>query len=143
MKRIISLLTIGIILLMNLAFAASGDSEKTYQDGLREGYNEGYKDGSSEVYKPREPNITFVESLKMPEVNAGEKFNLLIDFQNDSEYSANTIKITPQFDNVPLVYERPITFEYDKTLRKKYTATASFGLQVKENAKNGVYAMNF
>lgn len=142
MKKIISVLTIITIFLLHMAYAASGEEGKTYQDGYNAGYNAGYSDGSDNVYKPKEPNVVLIEQQKIAEIKAGDSFNLVIDFKNDSQYTAKSIKLTPVWENVPLVYERPVTFEYEKSLRPNGTATASFPLQTKEDAKNGVYAMN-
>lgn len=140
MKKIISLGLILIVLFNCISFAGSGDD---YQSGYNAGYNAGYSDGSDNVYKPKEPNIIFKLQDEIPEVSAGGSFNLLVNFINDSSYSAKNIKITPSFEDVPLVYERPIEFTYSRTLRSKADANASFSFKVKDDAKIGVYAINF
>lgn len=140
MKKIISLSLILIVLINSISLAtSSGD----YQSGYNAGYNAGYSDGSDNVYKPKEPNVIFKTQDEIPEVSAGGSFNLLVNFVNDSSYSAKNIKITPSFEDVPLVYERPIEFTYSRTLRSKADANASFGFKVKDDAKVGVYAINF
>lgn len=140
MKKIISLGLIFIVLINGISLAASSGD---YQSGYNAGYNAGYSDGSDNVYKPKEPNIIFKTQDEIPEVSAGGSFNLLVNFVNDSSYSAKNIKITPSFEDVPLVYERPIEFTYSRTLRSKADANASFGFKVKDDAKVGVYAINF
>lgn len=140
MKKIISLSLILIILINGVSFAGSGDD---YQSGYNAGYNAGYSDGSDNVYKPKEPNIIFKLQDEIPEVSAGGSFNLLVNFINDSSYSAKNIKITPSFDDVPLVNERPLEFTYSRTLRSKADANASFSFKVKDDAKIGVYAIKF
>lgn len=140
MKKIISLGLIFIVLINDISLAASSGD---YQSGYNAGYNAGYSDGSDNVYKPKEPNIIFKTQDEIPEVSAGGSFNLLVNFVNDSSYSAKNIKITPSFEDVPLVYERPIEFTYSRTLRSKADANASFGFKVKDDAKVGVYAINF
>lgn len=139
MKKIISVLTIVIVLFIAGVYAYSGD----YQDGYNAGYNDGYSEGSDKVYKPREPNIIFSTQDKIPEVNAGSIITLLIDYQNDSEYTAKSIKISPVFEGTPLVYERPIIYESNASLRAKKTNTATFTFKTKEDAKNGVYPISF
>lgn len=140
MKKIISLSLILIVLFNCISFAGSGDD---YQSGYNAGYNAGYSDGSDNVYKPKEPNIIFKLQDEIPEVSAGGSFNLLVNFINDSSYSAKNIKITPSFDDVPLVNERPLEFTYSRTLRSKANANASFSFKVKDDAKIGVYAIKF
>lgn len=140
MKKIFSLCLVLVILVCNFCFASSGDE---YQNGYNAGYNAGYSDGSDNVYKPKEPNITFKVQDEIPEVSAGGSFNLLVNFINDSSHSAKNIKITPSFEDVPLVYERPIEFSYSRTLRSKGNANASFSFKVKEDAKIGVYPIKF
>ncbi len=140
MKKIFSLCLVFVILVCNFCFASSGDE---YQNGYNAGYNAGYSDGSDNVYKPKEPNITFKVQDEIPEVSAGGSFSLLVNFINDSSHSAKNIKITPSFEDVPLVYERPIEFSYSRTLRSKGNANASFSFKVKEDAKIGVYPIKF
>lgn len=140
MKKIISLsLVIMMVLSSSIVCAASGDS--SYQQGWNAGYNEGYSDGSSTVSRPKEPNIIFKNQAEVHTVAAGEVLNLVIDYKNDSDYVAKDIKITPSFDNVPLVYEMPVTYEAPKSLRANGVGTASFALRVRDDAKLGVYGI--
>ncbi len=140
MKKTISLsLIIMMILSCSIVCAASGDS--SYQQGWNAGYNEGYSDGSSTVSRPKEPNIIFKNQEEVHTVAAGEVLNLVIDYKNDSDYVAKDIKITPSFDNVPLVYEMPVTYEAPKSLRANGVGTASFALRVRDDAKLGVYGI--
>lgn len=140
MKKIISVCLLISIVFCSFAYAASGDR---YQEGYNDGYNRGYSDGSDNESKPREPNIIFIEQDKVPEVEAGGSLSLVIDYKNDSQYTASDIRITPSFDDVPLVYERPVVYEAAKNLRRGATNTASFNFKIKENAKIGVYEIKF
>lgn len=140
MKKIISLsLVIMMVLSSSIVCAASGDN--SYQQGWNAGYNEGYSDGSSTVSRPKEPNIIFKNQAEVHTVAAGEVLDLIIDYKNDSDYVAKDIKITPNFDNVPLVYEMPVTYEAPKSLRANGVGTASFALRVRDDAKLGVYGI--
>ena len=141
MKRIISLSLILVIIVCSFSFATSGDSG--YQDGYNEGYNEGYSDGVNSVSKPKEPNVVLVTQEKIPEVSAGGNLSLVIEYKNDSQYTAKSIKISPIFEGTPLVYERPMVFESNKNLRSNGKNTASFSFKVKDDAKIGVYGIKF
>ena len=142
MKKLLGII-IGLTVLINgLVMAESGENS-SYQDGYNAGYNAGYNDGSDNVYIPTVPNVVFIAQEKLPEVKAGESFVLSINYKNDSEYTAKNVKITPVFDNTPLVYERPIIFETTNNFIRGREATATFPFKVKENAKKGVYAINF
>lgn len=140
MKKIISL-SIALIIAFSSLTYASGDG--SYEDGFDAGYSEGYSDGLSSASKPKEPNIIFNKQEKIPTVAAGEILNLSIDYKNDSDYAANDIKITPIFDDVPLVYEIPVEYESPKSLRANASRTASFSFKIKDDAKIGVYGIKF
>lgn len=140
MKKIISL-SIALIIAFSSLTYASGDG--SYEDGFDAGYSEGYSDGLSSASKPKEPNIIFNKQEKIPTVAAGEILNLSIDYKNDSDYAANDIKITPSFDDVPLVYEIPVEYESPKSLRANASRTASFSFKIKDDAKIGVYGIKF
>lgn len=144
MKKIISTCLIFALIFTTFAFAAdSSETEGTYKDGYNAGYNAGYSDGADTVYKPKVPKVIFAKQEKMPEVVAGETLSISIDYINDSTNTAKKIKITPSFDDVPLVYERPVVYENEKSLRKNQTNTASFSFKVKDDAKKGVYGIKF
>ena len=140
MKRLVSVCLLISMMLCNFAYADSGDR---YQEGYNDGYNRGYSDGSENESNPREPNIIFVEQDKIPEVEAGGNLNLIIEYKNDSQYTATDIRITPSFDDVPLVYERPVVYESTKSLRRNSSNTTSFSFKIKEDAKVGVYEIKF
>lgn len=141
MKRLISICLLVSMVFCSFVYAAgSGDR---YQEGYNDGYNRGYSDGADNESKPREPNIIFIEQVKIPEVEAGGNLNLTFDYKNDSQYTACDIRITPSFDDVPLVYERPVVYESKKNLRREATNTASFSFKVKDDAKIGVYEIKF
>ena len=140
MKRLVSVCLLISMMLCSFAYADSGDR---YQEGYNDGYNRGYSDGSENESNPREPNIIFVEQDKIPEVEAGGNLNLIIEYKNDSQYTATDIRITPSFDDVPLVYERPVVYESTKSLRRNSSNTTSFSFKIKEDAKVGVYEIKF
>lgn len=144
MKRIINACLTFVLIFSTVVLAAEGsETEGTYQDGYNAGYNAGYSDGSDNVYVPKVPKIIFVKQEKIPEVGAGENLSISIDYKNDSSNTAKNIKITPSFEDMPLVYERPVVYENIKSLRKNQTNTASFSFKVKDDAKKGVYAIKF
>ena len=145
MKKTINLFLILALILCNVSFAASGDVDTgdRYQEGYNSGYNDGYSDGASTVYRPKEPNVVFKKQEEIPEVAAGGTLDMSIEYWNDSEHSAREIKITPSFENVPLVYEMPIVFEAPSNLRSDATRTASFSFKIKDDAKLGVYPIRF
>lgn len=96
-----------------------------------------------EPYREKVPRIIFVEDEEMPKVAAGEELKLLITYKNDSSHSATDIRITPIFEDVPLVYERPVVFERALTLRPDKEDKVSFNLKVADDAKVGVYGLKF
>lgn len=141
MKKLISLSLIFTIIFSSLAFASSGDN--SYDEGYNAGYNEGYSDGISTVIKPKEPNIIIETQKEIPTVAAGEILNITIDYKNDSNHTAKDIKITPIFEGVPFVYEVPIVYESDRSLKSNSTRAASFSFRIKDDAKLGVYGIKF
>ncbi len=148
MKKLVSLILGALILFSSLALATSvgsgsGETGDDYQAGYNAGYSDGYSDGSDNVYKPREPNVVFEKQDEIPEIEAGGTIKIEAKFKNDSSYSASSLKITPSFDNVPLVYERPIVYEATKNLKARGTNSTVFTFKVKEDAKVGVYGINF
>lgn len=145
MKKIISACLVFILIINAIVFAESGDVsyQQGYDAGYNQGYSAGYNEGSDNVYEPSVPKIIFLAQKKIPEVGAGEKLNLVIEFKNDSEYSAKNIKITPSFENVPLEYEGPVVYEYNKNLRKEKTATATFNFKIKDDTPKGIYGIKF
>lgn len=144
MKKIINICLILLLIFNSITLATeSSETEGTYQEGYNAGYNAGYSDGSNTVYKPKVPKVIFAKQEKMPEVIAGETLSISIDYINDSSNTAKKIKITPSFEDVPLVYERPIVYESMKSLRKNQTATATFSFKIKDDAKKGVYGIKF
>lgn len=144
MKKIINACLTFVLIFSTVVLATEGgETGGTYQDGYNAGYNAGYSDGSDNVYVPKVPKIIFVKQEKIPEVGAGENLSISIDYKNDSSNTAKNIKITPSFEDVPLVYERPLVYENVKSLRKNQTNTASFSFKVKDDAKKGVYAIKF
>ena len=98
---------------------------------------------SDDLYRERIPRVIFEQPESIPEARAGETFNLTIKYVNDSEHSAYDMRFTPDFENVPLVYERPVVFEREKSLRARNSAEVSFSFKVKDDAKIGVYGLKF
>lgn len=96
-----------------------------------------------EPYRQKIPRIVFEEQEKVPEVTAGEDLNLTIKYTNDSMHNAYSIRMTPSFENIPLVYERPVVFKRDKSLRSKQSDSVSFSFKVASDAKTGIYPIKF
>lgn len=149
MKKIFSLLLISVLI---LAFETSvyatevsnPDNEKTYEDGYREGLNEGYDEGYSdgiEAGKEKMPLITVIEEESIVKANAGETLELKVVFKNDSEHTAKDLTVVPVLEDTPLVYERPMKYEYDKSLKSANKCTATFSIDVAENAQIGTYPL--
>lgn len=145
MKKIVSLLMVVVFLLATFCFAASGDKqtyEDGYRDGVDDGYDEGYNDGIG-AGKEKVPMVNFVESYSMPEVGAGDLLELTIQFKNNSLYGAHDLVITPELENTPLVYDRPLKYKMAKTLKGYDESKTTFQIKVSEDAKIGTYALRF
>ncbi len=94
-------------------------------------------------FKEKKP-VVIIEDLEViPEAEAGGTLDLKLKYKNDSEYSAYNLKIEPIFEDMPLVYERPITFKRDKSLRANNVGEMSFQFKVADDAKLGVYGLKF
>lgn len=94
-------------------------------------------------FKEKKP-IVIIEDLEViPEIEAGGRLDLTLKYKNDSEYAAYDLKIEPVFEDMPLVYERPVTFKRDKSLRPNITGDMSFSFKVADDAKLGVYGLKF
>ncbi|MBQ9280137.1 MAG: hypothetical protein IJ215_03730 [Clostridia bacterium] len=98
---------------------------------------------SDDTYREKVPRIVFEEFEKVPEVAAGETLNLTITYTNDSAHNAYNMRITPSFEDTPLVYERPVVFKRDKSLRARQSDNVSFSFKVADNAKSGIYGIKF
>lgn len=98
---------------------------------------------SDDIYREKVPRIIVEETETIAEVVAGETLDVTIKYTNDSEHNAYELRITPIFDDMPLVYERPVVFEREKALRARTTDTASFSFKVADDAKLGVYGLKF
>lgn len=153
MRKIFSLLLVSILILLNTAniYATesdiddeNSDGEKTYEDGYRDGldagYDEGYSDGIG-AGKERIPLITVVEEKSIIQANAGEKLDLKVVFKNNSTHTAKDFTVVPVLEDTPLVYERPLKYEYNRSLKSAYECTATFSVNVAENAKIGTYPL--
>ena len=144
MKKIFSLVVVTTILLLNFCYATSGD--KTYDDGYRDGVNDGYDEGYSDgmgAGKERVPIVNFIESKEIQEIGAGETLSIVVNFKNDSLYSAKELTITPILEDTPLVYERPLKYKMLKTLKGYEEGKTSFSIKVSEDAKIGTYPVKF
>lgn len=141
MKKIISLIVVITVFMASFVFATEGNED--YQKGFNDGYNEGYSDGSSNVYKPRVPNVIFEDDGKLQEVGAGEYVNIKVKYKNDSENAAYDLEIAPIFENSILEYERPVSYKLDKSLRRRGEGEANFSLKIKPTAKIGSYELKF
>ena len=149
MKKIFSLVIVTIILLSTYCYATSGDStndnrtyEDGYRDGVSDGYDEGYSDGIGDG-RERVPVVTFVETNDLPAAGAGETINLSVTFRNTSIYSAKELTITPDLEDTPLVYERPLKYGMKKTLKNREEVTTSFNIKISEDARIGTYPVKF
>lgn len=96
-----------------------------------------------EPYREKIPRIVFIEPEGVAEIVAGEDFNLTIDYKNDSSHNAYDIRMTPLFEDMPLVYERPVVFERTKTLKARDSGTVSFSFKAADDAALGVYGLKF
>ena len=144
MKKIFSLVVVTIILLLTFCYATSGD--KTYDDGYRDGMNDGYDEGYSDgigAGKEKVPIVNFIESKDIQEIGAGETLSIVVNFKNDSLYSAKELTITPILEDTPLVYERPLKYKMLKTLKSHEEGKTSFSIKVSEDAKIGTYPVKF
>lgn len=144
MKKIFSLVVVTTILLLTFCYATSGD--KTYDDGYRDGVNDGYDEGYSDgmgAGKERVPIVNFIESKEIQEIGAGETLSIVVNFKNDSLYSAKELTITPILEDTPLVYERPLKYKMLKTLKGYEEGKTSFSIKVSEDAKIGTYPVKF
>ncbi len=92
---------------------------------------------------PRIPKLYFKELVTIPTVNAGETLVLDLTLQNKSTNTGSSIVITPSLNDIPLIYERPITVTLEKSLRGGKEVGVNFAFKVSENAKSGVYAIPF
>lgn len=133
MKKLVSM-GIGIMMLFMTCCYATED----YFQGFDDGYQAGLSDSKEKI-----PVVQFVEPEDIPEVAAGDKLNLTIEFRNNSSYPAKDLVITPVLEDTPLVYERPLSYKMVKSLQANKTGTASFSIPVSENAKVGTYALKF
>ena len=98
---------------------------------------------SEDVYREKVPRIIIEEMEEIKEAAAGEILNLTIKYTNDSEHNAYDLRITPLFEDMPLIYERPIVFTREKSLRARNSDEASFSFRVSDDAKLGVYGLKF
>ena len=149
MKKLFSILIVttiifGATISTTYCYAASGD--KTYEDGYREGVDDGYEEGYNDgigAGKEKVPMVNFIESKDIPEVGAGETLDLTIEFKNNSLYGAHDLVITPDLENTPLVYDRPLKYKTTKTLKGYDESKASFSIKVSDEARIGTYSIRF
>lgn len=144
MKKLFSILVTITIVFATVCYAASGD--KTYEDGYRDGVDDGYEDGYNDgigAGKEKVPMVNFIESKEIPEIGAGERLELTINFKNNSLYGAHDLVITPSLENTPLVYDRPLTYKTTKTLKGYEEGKTSFSIKVSDEAKIGTYSIRF
>ncbi len=144
MKKLVSVYVVLMVLSLTICLAASGDKtyEDGYKDGLNAGYDEGYSDGLGDG-KEKVPTIVFKEKEEIEQVEAGSEFVLEVPFENDSSFTAYDLTIVPVLENTPLVYERPLKYKMNKSLRAKGEGVAKFSLKVSEDAKIGTYGIKF
>lgn len=156
MKKIFSLIIVLTIIISSFSYATSTDSsdstgdisneDKTYEDGYRDGVNDGYDEGYNDGLgsgKQKVPVVKFIENEHLQEVGAGETLKLQINFENDSVHNAKELTITPELEGTPLVYERPLKFKLNKTLKGNMEGKTSFSIKVSEDAEVGTYPVKF
>ena len=89
------------------------------------------------------PKVKIEQPEVLPEAQAGKPFNISITYKNESDSNAYDLTITPVFDDVPLVYEKPVEFKRTSILRARKSDVYSFSLKIADNAKLGTYALKF
>jgi hypothetical protein len=89
------------------------------------------------------PKVKIEQPEVLPEAQAGKSFNISITYKNESDSNAYDLTITPVFDDVPLVYEKPVEFKRTSILRARKSDVYSFSLKIADNAKLGTYALKF
>lgn len=94
-------------------------------------------------YERNVPKIKIEQPEKTPEAEAGKDFNLTITYKNESDSNAYDLTITPIFDDMPLVFEKPVEFKRDSILRSRKSDQYSFSFKIADNAKAGIYALKF
>lgn len=94
-------------------------------------------------YEKNVPKIKIEQPEKTPEAEAGKDFNLTITYKNESDSNAYDLTITPIFDDMPLVFEKPVEFKRDSILRSRKSDQYSFSFKIADNAKAGIYALKF
>ncbi|MBQ9266668.1 MAG: hypothetical protein IJ217_00010 [Clostridia bacterium] len=98
---------------------------------------------ATDDYEPRNPKLMIEEFTTLPTVNAGENLSLILKIMNTSKFTASDVTITPNFENTPLVYEKPVIVTLDNSIRTKKYTEVTFTFKVSETAKVGVYAIPF
>ena len=94
-------------------------------------------------YERNVPKIKIEQPENTPEAEAGKDFNLTITYKNESDSNAYDLTITPIFDDMPLVFEKPVEFKRDSILRSRKSDQYSFSFKIADNAKAGIYALKF
>lgn len=98
---------------------------------------------TDEDFQPRYPRLSIEEFTTLPTVKAGDNLSINIKINNISNYTASNITITPNFENTPLLYERPVIVSLEKSIRARKDVEVNFVFKIKETTKVGVYAIPF
>ena len=85
---------------------------------------------SDDIYREKVPRVIIEETENITEVVAGETLNITVKYTNDSEHNAYELRLTPIFDDMPFVYERPVVFEREKALRGNDLTESTFILSL-------------
>lgn len=96
-----------------------------------------------EEYKEKIPRLIIEEDEEIPQVAAGNYLDVVLKYVNDSQHNAYDLRITPIYDDMPIVYEKPQIYERKSSLRARGSDTASFSFKISDDAKVGVYEMKF
>ncbi len=92
-------------------------------------------------FREKKPRLVVIQPESIPEVVAGGNFDLVFTVENDSEHNAFDLRVTPNFEEMPLVFEKPQVYEREKSLRARQTDDVSFSFKVSDDAKIGVYGL--
>jgi hypothetical protein len=134
-----------MLLVLSISVAFCADDEEgysSYVDAYADGYEAGFSDGKNRS-EERFPDIVFILSDELQEVDPGDTLEMKIEFKNKSRFTAKDLKITPQLeDHKVLIYERPLSYT-NLTFKENQKASYTFRIKVSDDAKIGTYPLKF
>lgn len=98
---------------------------------------------ASDEYRRNVPKVKIEQPEIIPETEAGKYFNLTITYKNESDSNAYDLTITPDFEGMPFVFEKPVEYKRDSILRARKSDQYSFSFRISDDAKAGIYALKF